>query len=67
MGRDEVDRKEKGVASSSQPTLTPEGPIRTNVTEGKLEDRERREDGWKVGNLTRKLEMPVVNGEDPDG
>lgn len=55
------------MASSSQPTLTSEGPIKTNVTGGKLEDRERREDGWKVGNLTRKLEMPVVNGEDPDG
>lgn len=63
----EVDRKEKGMASSLEPTLTPEGLVKTNVTGGKFENRECREKGWKVENRTQNLEMPIFNVKDPDG
>lgn len=34
---------------------------------GSIWFRERRDDLWKMENQSRKLEMPVFNGEDPDG
>lgn len=62
----EVDRKEKGVAFGSETNTTPEGPFKINVARVKSEDRERREEVWKGENQSRKLEIPIFNGEDSD-
>lgn len=64
----ERDKKEKGVETNSPDTTKNRDNLVTSQGSGKnTEIRGRWDEANQVGNQSRRLEMPVFNGEDPNG
>lgn len=64
----ERDRKEKGVETNSPGTTTnQDNPLASQGSGENTEFRGRRDEGDQGGMGGRRLEMPMFNGEDPDG
>lgn len=64
----ERDTKEKGNSPDlTEPAMSSDARLKTQEMGGVVEGRGHREEIEKWENRSHRLEMPLFNGEDPDG